>query len=125
NTILFFSLSKIGLPGMRTGIIVADTKVMEAVSAMNAVVNLAPTRFGAAIATPLVNDDRIKQLADNEIKPFYQKQATLAVKLLKDALGDYPLMIHKHEGAIFLWLWFKDLAISKVDLYERLKEIGN
>lgn len=124
NTILCFSLSKIGLPGMRTGIIVADAKVIEAVSAMNAVVNLAPTRFGAAIATPLVNDDRIKQLADNEIKPFYQKQATLAVKLLKDALGDYPLMIHKPEGAIFLWLWFKDLPISTLELYERLKEKG-
>jgi valine--pyruvate aminotransferase len=124
NTILCFSLSKIGLPGMRTGIIVADAKVIEAVSAMNAVVNLAPTRFGAAIATPLVENDRIKQLSDNDIKPFYQKQATLAVKLLKEALGDYPLVIHKPEGAIFLWLWFKDLPISTLKLYERLKEKG-
>jgi len=124
NTILCFSLSKIGLPGMRTGIIVADAKVIEAVSAMNAVVNLAPTRFGAAIATPLVANDRIKQLSDNEIKPFYQKQAKLAVKLLKDALGDYPLMIHKPEGAIFFWLWFKDLPITTLELYERLKDKG-
>ncbi|WP_201598509.1 valine--pyruvate transaminase [Psychrobacter vallis] len=124
NTILCFSLSKIGLPGMRTGIIVADAKVIEAVSAMNAVVNLAPTRFGAAIATPLVADNRIKQLSDDVIKPFYQKQATLAVKLLKEALSDYPLMIHKPEGAIFLWLWFKDLPISTLELYERLKEKG-
>lgn len=124
NTILCFSLSKIGLPGMRTGIIVADAEVIKAVSAMNAVVNLAPTRFGAAIATPLVENDRIKQLSDNEIKPFYQKQAKLAVTLLKDALGDYPLMIHKPEGAIFFWLWFKDLPISTLELYERLKEKG-
>jgi len=124
NTILCFSLSKIGLPGMRTGIIVAAPKVIAAVSAMNAVVNLAPTRFGAAIATPLVENDRIKQLSDNEIKPFYQKQANLAVKLLKEALGDYPLVIHKPEGAIFLWLWFKDLPISTLELYERLKEKG-
>ncbi len=124
NTILCFSLSKIGLPGVRTGIIVATPKVIAAVSAMNAVVNLAPTRFGAAIATPLVKDDRIKQLSDNEIKPFYQQQATLAVKLLQQALGDYPLAIHKPEGAIFLWLWFKDLPITTVELYERLKEKG-
>ncbi|MDX2373492.1 valine--pyruvate transaminase [Psychrobacter sp. PP-21] len=124
NTILCFSLSKIGLPGMRTGIIVADAEVIKAVSAMNAVVNLAPTRFGAAIATPLVENDRIKQLSDNEIKPFYQKQAKLAVRLLKESLGDYPLMIHKPEGAIFFWLWFKDLPISTLDLYERLKEKG-
>jgi valine--pyruvate aminotransferase len=124
NTILCFSLSKIGLPGMRTGIIVADSEVIEAVSAMNAVVNLAPTRFGAAIATPLVADDRIKQLSDDVIKPFYQQQAKTAVKLLKEALGDYPLVIHKPEGAIFLWLWFKDLPISTSELYETLKEKG-
>lgn len=124
NTILCFSLSKIGLPGVRTGIIVAAPEVIAAVSSMNAVVNLAPTRFGAAIATPLVKDDRIKQLSDNEIKPFYQQQAKLAVRLLKEALGDYPLVIHKPEGAIFLWLWFKDLPIDTVELYERLKQKG-
>ncbi|WP_201556889.1 valine--pyruvate transaminase [Psychrobacter sp. 72-O-c] len=124
NTILCFSLSKIGLPGVRTGIVVAHPEVISAVSAMNAVVNLAPTRFGAAIATPLVKDDRIKQLSDNEIKPFYQQQANTAVRLLKEALGDYPLSIHKPEGAIFLWLWFKDLPITTVELYEILKEKG-
>ncbi len=124
NTILCFSLSKVGLPGVRTGIIVAAPKVIAAVSAMNAVVNLAPTRFGAAITTPLVNDDRLKQLSDETIKPFYQQQATTAVRLLKEALGEYPLMIHKPEGAIFLWLWFKDLPITTVELYEILKEKG-
>ncbi|WP_350561628.1 valine--pyruvate transaminase [Psychrobacter sp. CAL346-MNA-CIBAN-0220] len=124
NTILCFSLSKIGLPGVRTGIIVAHPEVISAVSSMNAVVNLAPTRFGAAIATPLVKDDRIKQLSDEAIKPFYQQQANTAVRLLKEALGDYPLSIHKPEGAIFLWLWFKDLPITTVELYEILKEKG-
>ena len=124
NTILCFSLSKIGLPGVRTGIIVAHPQVIEAVSAMNAVINLSPTRFGAAIATPLVKDDRIKDLSDNEIKPFYQQQANIAITRLKAELGDYPLMIHKPEGAIFLWLWFKDLPISTRELYERLKEKG-
>ena len=124
NTILCFSLSKIGLPGVRTGIIVAAPEVIAAVSALNAVVNLSPTRFGAAIATPLLQDDRIKQLSDNEIKPFYQQQATTAVRLLKEAMGDYPMMIHKPEGAIFLWLWFKDLPITTDELYERLKEQG-
>ena len=124
NTILCFSLSKVGLPGVRTGIIVAAPEVIAAVSAMNAVINLSPTRFGAAIATPLVNDDRIKHLSDDIIKPFYQQQATTAVRLLKEALGAYPLMIHKPEGAIFLGLWFKDLPIDTLELYEILKEAG-
>lgn len=124
NTILCFSLSKIGLPGVRTGIIVAAPEVIAAVSAMNAVVNLSPTRFGASIATPLVKNDAIKDLSDNEIKPFYQQQAKKAIALLKQELGDYPLMIHKPEGAIFFWLWFKDLPITTLELYDILKEKG-
>lgn len=124
NTILCFSLSKIGLPGVRTGIIVAAPEVIAAVSAMNAVVNLSPTRFGASIATPLVENDAIKDLSDNEIKPFYQQQAKKAIALLKQELGDYPLMIHKPEGAIFFWLWFKDLPVTTLELYDILKEKG-
>ena len=128
--ILCFSLSKIGLPGVRTGIVVANPQVVKAISSLNAIVNLAPTRFGAAIATPLLQDDRLKDLSDNHIRPFYQGQAKLAVQLLKQELGDLPspynnaMKIHKPEGAIFLWVWFKDLPITTVELYERLKAKG-
>lgn len=128
--ILCFSLSKIGLPGVRTGIVVANPQVVKAISSLNAIVNLAPTRFGAAIATPLLQDDRLKDLSDNHIRPFYQGQAKLAVQLLKQELGDLPspynnaMKIHKPEGAIFLWVWFKDLPITTVELYERLKTKG-
>ena len=79
NIILCFSLSKIGLPGVRTGIIVAAPEVVKAVSSLNAIVNLSPTRFGAAIAAPLLNDGRLKQLADEVIQPFYRQQAQTAV----------------------------------------------
>ena len=128
--ILCFSLSKIGLPGVRTGIVVANPQVVKAISSLNAIVNLAPTRFGAAIATPLLQDDRLKDLSDNHIRPFYQGQAKLAVQLLKQQLGDLPspynnvMKIHKPEGAIFLWVWFKDLPITTVELYARLKAKG-
>lgn len=124
NIILCFSLSKIGLPGVRTGIIVAAPQVVKAVSSLNAIVNLAPTRFGAAIATPLLQDDRLKQLSDEVIQPFYQKQANFAIQCLKQELADYPMYIHQPEGAIFLWLWFKDLPISSQELYQRLKAKG-
>ena len=29
--------------------------------------------------------------------------------------------VHKAEGAMFLWLWFENLPISSLELYERLK----
>lgn len=131
NIILCFSLSKIGLPGARTGIIVAHPQVIKAISSLNAIINLAPTRFGAAIATPLLANDKLKNLADNAIRPFYQQQARLAVKLLKQELAELPplsttsgMKIHKPEGAIFLWVWFEGLPISTTELYERLKARG-
>lgn len=121
NIILCFSLSKIGLPGVRTGIIVAAPEVVKAISSLNAIVNLSPTRFGGAIAAPLINSGRLKQLADEVIHPFYHHQSQLAVSLLKKELGRYPMKIHKPEGAIFLWVWFEGLPISSQALYERLK----
>ena len=124
NIILCFSLSKVGLPGVRTGIIVAAPEVVKAVSSLNAIVNLSPTRFGAAIATPLLQDGRLKQLSDDVIRPFYRNQAQTAVSLLKRELGAYPLKIHKPEGAIFLWLWFENLPVSSQTLYEMLKAEG-
>ena len=124
NIILCFSLSKIGLPGVRTGIIVAAPEVVKAVSSLNAIVNLSPTRFGAAIAAPLLNDGRLKQLVDQVIQPFYRQQAQTAVSLLKRELGAYSLKIHKPEGAIFLWLWFENLPVSSQTLYEMLKAEG-
>lgn len=77
ETILCFGLSKIGLPGVRTGIIIAHPKVTKAVSNMNAIVNLSPVRFGAAIATPLFENDEIICLSDELISPFYKKQSIL------------------------------------------------
>lgn len=131
NTILCFSLSKTGLPGLRTGIIVAAEPIIEAVSALNAIVNLSPTRFGATIATPLIQNDCLKTLSDNHIQPFYHAKAALAVRLLKSELANadahgktYPMKIHKPEGAMFLWVWFEGLPITTLALYERLKAQG-
>ena len=124
NIVLCFSLSKIGLPSVRTGIVVAAPEIIEAISSLNAIVNLSPTRFGAAVVTPLIENGSLKNLAYNAILPFYKKQAQLAVSFLKQELGAYPMKIHKPEGAIFLWLWFQNLPISSQELYERLKEKG-
>lgn len=124
NTILCFSLSKVGMPSIRTGIVLANPKIAKAITSMNAIINLAPTRFGATFATPLFDSDQIAHLSSQVIKPFYQKQSTLAVQLLKNALADLPVLIHKPEGAMFLWVWFKDLPVSTQQLYETLKAKG-
>lgn len=124
NMIMCLSLSKIGLPGLRTGIIVADKPVILAISALNAIVNLSPTRFGAAIATPLLQNDRMKTMAEQSIRPFYRQKVDVAIRLLRQHLGDTPMKIHQPEGAIFLWLWFPNLPITTTELYQQLKADG-
>ncbi len=125
NMILCFSLSKVGLAGVRTGIVLASPDVIKTISSLNAIINLAPNRFGASIATSLLTSDAIKTLSLNDIRPFYLQQAHTAIALLKQEFADYPkVKIHKPEGAIFLWIWFEDLPISTQQLYELLKAQG-
>lgn len=125
NIVLCFSLSKIGLAGVRTGIVIAHPDIIKAIESLNAIINLAPTRFGAAIVSPLLKDDRLGTLCETHIRPFYAKQSALAIKALKTTFKDFPqVKIHKPEGAIFLWLWFENLPISTTELYQILKEQG-
>ena len=44
--------------------------------------------------------------------------------LLRDAIDDPRLHIHKPEGSMFLWLWFEGLAVTTSELYQRLKQKG-
>ena len=121
NTVLVLSLSKLGLPGVRTGIVVAREEIIQAFSNANTVVSIACGNFGPTIARELFRTGEILSLSRNLIKPFYQERATQAVKWFRESFGDVPYRIHKPEGAIFLWLWFDGLPISSQELYERLK----
>lgn len=124
NTILLLSLSKLGLPGARTGVIVAREDIIKAYTNANAILSLACGNFGPAIAKALIESGEILSLSRNVVGPYYQERAMHAVDLCKQSMGDTPFFIHKPEGAIFLWLWFKDLPITSEELYERLKERG-
>jgi len=124
NTVLVLSLSKLGLPGVRTGIVVAREEIIQAFSNANTVVSLACGNFGPTIARELFRTGEILSLSRNLIKPFYQERAMQAVKWFSESFGDVPYRIHKPEGAIFLWLWFDGLPITSQELYERLKLRG-
>jgi valine--pyruvate aminotransferase len=124
NTILVLSLSKLGLPGLRTGIIVASEDVIQAYNNANTVISLACGTLGPAICQPLFANDRITALSNQHIRPFYKKRSEQTAIWFKQSLKDIPFRIHKPEGAIFLWLWFKDLPIDSNTLYQRLKQRG-
>ena len=124
NTIFCMSLSKIGMPGTRTGIVIADDLIINSIRNMNAVINLATANFGPMIANDLLRSGEMQRLSQSEIKPFYQKKLKHALRVIRREFDGINYYIHTPEGAIFLWLWLPDLSISTDKLYERLKSRG-
>ncbi len=124
QTVLCMSLSKLGLPAARTGIVIGPKAVIQAVYALNAVVSLAPGSMGAALVQGLVESGEILSLSQEVIRPFYQRKSRQAIQWLEEELGDLPFYVHSSEGAFFLWLWFQDMPITSGELYRRLKEQG-
>ncbi|WP_061019727.1 valine--pyruvate transaminase [Vibrio splendidus] len=124
NTILCMSLSKLGLPGVRCGIVIASEEVTQALTNMNGIISLAPSSVGPAIANHMIENGDLLRLSSEVIKPFYKEKSLRAVELLQQAIDDPRFRIHKPEGAIFLWLWFDELPITTMELYDRLKARG-
>lgn len=118
------SLSKLGLPGTRCGIIIANEEIIEAVSNMNGIISLAPGGIGPALALEMLKKDDIISLSKNVIGPFYKHRVEEAIEIIRRYIPEDKCLIHKPEGAIFLWLWFKDLPINCLELYQRLKKRG-
>jgi valine--pyruvate aminotransferase len=124
NSIVCMSLSKLGLPGARTGIVIANEDIIRYFSNMTAITSLAPAGIGAEVVNQLILDKGLLPLCHDLIRPFYQARAQLAVSLLRATIDDSRLHIHKPEGSMFLWLWFEDLGIDTAELYQRLKRNG-
>jgi valine--pyruvate aminotransferase len=121
NVVLCLSLSKLGLPAVRTGIVVADEPVIEALTAFNATAALAPGSAGPVLVDPLLRSGELVALSRDVIRPHYLERCSRAVAALRESCAGLPLRIHRPEGAFFLWLWFPGLPIPSAELYRRLK----
>lgn len=124
NLIVCLSLSKLGLPAVRTGIVVASKEITRALTSMNAIMSLSPNSFGAVLAQRLVTSNEITAISKELMQPFYRKKMEKTVAVVQEKFADIPCRIHIPEGAMFLWLWFKDLPITSLELYQRLKDEG-
>ena len=121
--IFSISLSKIGLPGLRTSIVVADPRIVTALRNINAIVSLANGNLGQSILLPLLQDDRLMRVGREVVRPFYRQRSDFAVSVLAQSLGEsIPWALHRRDGAFFLWLWLKNLRIPAKELYQRLKQ---
>ena len=124
NMVVCFSLSKLGLPAVRTGIIVAKPEIVRALASINAIMSLSPSSFGAVLTEHMIDNGEIIDISRSTIRPFYKKKMERAVEVVRKEFTGVPCRIHKPEGAMFLWLWFEDMPISSLELYERLKKRG-
>ena len=124
NIILCLSLSKLGLPGTRTGLVVGDTEVIQKITRANAIFNLAPGRFGPDLVAHTIKNGELLEMCNSVIKPYYREKSANAIAYIREVMHDLPVRIHVSQGAIFLWLWFEDLPISSDLLYQRLKAKG-
>ncbi|MBX3424744.1 MAG: valine--pyruvate transaminase [Pirellulales bacterium] len=123
--VMTFSLSKLGLPGTRTGIVLADESLVRRIRSMTGIVGLANGNLGQTLVEPLLREGQLIELCRNHIRPFYEAKSQAAQQLVAEHFGDaFPWRVHRSEGAFFLWLWFPELPIGSRDLYERLKRRG-
>ena len=124
SIVFSMSLSKIGLPSLRTGIIVAEPKIAQALANLNAIAALATGSVGQALAEKAIASGEILKVAETAVKPFYEKRSRQAIEWIHEFFDGSDYWIHRSEGSIFLWLYLRDLKISTKELYEKLKEQG-
>ncbi|AWB66909.1 valine--pyruvate transaminase [Saccharobesus litoralis] len=122
--ILVLSLSKLGLPATRTGIVVAHPDLIQRVVKVNTIMSLANGNLGPELMTRMLAQGKVKSICKDMLLPFYQRKRDVLMNALRNELQGLPYRIHQPEGAFFLWLWLKDLPISSADLYQRLKQQG-
>ncbi|MCC0177210.1 valine--pyruvate transaminase [Waterburya agarophytonicola K14] len=125
NIIHCMSLSKAGLPGERIGIAIGDRKLIEILESFQTNACIHSSRYGQAIAARAIASGKLADIAVNVIRPHYQRK----IKVLEDTLDaampkDIPWYLHQGEGAIFGWLWLKDLPMTDWEFYQELKQVG-
>jgi len=125
HVILTYSLSKLGLPGTRTGMVIGPPEIIRAVRSMSAIIGLANPSTGQQILTPLIESGEVLRMSEELVRPYYEAKCQLARATAMEVFGeDIPWRMHRSEGALFLWFWFPGLPISSKELYNRLKARG-
>ena len=124
NVVLCMSLSKLGLPGVRTGVVIAREEIVDALSNMTAVQSLTIPSTGGVFVQPWLDSGAVIDICRRHITPFYQRKLRFACDVVQREFKDLPFRIHTPEGTFFLWLWLPGLPISSDELYRRLKARG-
>ena len=98
-----FSLSKLGLPGVRTGIVVGPPEIIQAVEAMTAITGLANGNVGQQLALKMMESGEILQLGPKYLRPFYESRSQTAQAAMREHLDATGVnwAMHANEGPSF------------------------
>lgn len=125
NILHCLSLSKAGLPGERIGIVIGEESLINVLQSFQTNLCIHSSRYGQAIAARAINSGRLADLSETVIRPHYQEKFDVLAEALEASMPpNLPYYLHAGEGAIFAWLWFRDLPISDRELYQQIKEVG-
>ncbi len=124
HVIVTLSLSKLGLPGTRTGIVIGPEPIARALSSWTAVVGLANPSLGQQLILPWIENGKILELGPKILKPFYEEKSRVAETWTREffTAAGVDWALHASEGAFFQWLWLRGLRLTSRALYERLKQ---
>ncbi|HHP7230130.1 MAG TPA: valine--pyruvate transaminase [Xenococcaceae cyanobacterium] len=125
NIIHCLSLSKAGLPGERIGIAIGDPKLISILESFQTNAAIHSSRYGQAIAARAINSGQLAEISQQIIRPHYQQKLDILTATLDATMPqDFAWFLHQGEGAIFAWLWLKDLPLTDWEFYQQLKQVG-
>ncbi len=120
NTIYLGSFSKILVPSLRLGYIMADEEIMTKINIAKQYKDLHTNLFSQYILYEYLKRfdifEHIKMLKIN-----YEKKGNLFYKTLKTELGSY-FEVEKPKGGMFLWVKLKDNSNSEELLKRAVKK---
>ena len=123
NILHCMSLSKAGLPGERIGIAIGPEHLIQVLECFQTNLCIHSSRYGQAIAARAITSGALGQISAQVIRPFYQRKIAIVEATLDRTMPSVPWFLHRGEGAIFAWLWLKDLPMTDWEFYQRLKAV--
>lgn len=124
NIIHCMSLSKAGLPGERIGIAIGDPELIQILESFQTNACIHSSRYGQAIAAKAIASGKLADLGTEVIRPHYQRKLEVLENTLDATMPNIPWFLHQGQGAIFAWLWLKDLPMTDWEFYQQLKQVG-
>ena len=124
DIVLSMSLSKIGLPSIRTGIVIARSEIIKAVGNMNAIAALATGSMGPVLAENLLSSGELTRLASEVVRPFYKAKADQMETFIRKYFEGTEYYLHRIEGSIFCWIYLPSLRIPTLEFYSELMRKG-